>query len=210
MAEANIRPGEEAEVNNPLVAEEPLAETSLENEALHAPVKRGLSLSSIVLLIGVALTVSVFGFALARQNQTQPEAGPAPDFTITTFEGEEITLSDLKGQVVVVNFWASWCGPCRVEAPDLQRIHERYQDQGVTVLGITYTDTEAKSLAFIGEFGMTYPNAPDMGTRISDRYNIQGVPETFVIDQNGDIAQFIYAPTNEQQLSSIIDRLLAA
>ena len=198
-----------AEAKVPILNEEPQAEIPAEEMEPEAPRKRGLSLSSIVLLIGAALTISVFGFALARQNQTQPDSGAAPDFTITTFEGDTISLSDLRGQVVVVNFWASWCGPCRVEAPDLQNVYERYKDKGVQVIGITYTDTEAKSLAYIGEFGITYPNGPDMGTRISDRYNIQGVPETFVIDKNGNVAEFIYAPTNEQHLSDIIDRLLA-
>lgn len=189
-----------AEANIPILEEE---------EQTLAPRKGGLSLSSIVLLIGVALTAAVFGLALARQNQTQPETGAAPDFTITTFEGQEITLSDLRGQVVILNFWASWCGPCRIEAPDLQRVYERYKDRGVEMIGIAYVDTEAKSLAFIAEFGLTYPNGPDLGTRISDRYNLQGVPETFVIDQNGDVAEFIYATTNERQLSEILDRLLA-
>jgi cytochrome c biogenesis protein CcmG/thiol:disulfide interchange protein DsbE len=182
----------------------------METETSARPRRGRLGLGSIVLLVGIVLTLAVFGWALARRNQTQPTGGPAPDFSFTSFDGQEIRLADLRGQVVVVNFWASWCGPCRVEAPDLQRIHEKYKDRGVVVLGITYTDTDAKSLAFIEEFGMTYPNGPDLGVRISDRYNIQGVPETFVIDQQGNIAKFIFAPTNERDLSAIIDQLLAA
>lgn len=172
--------------------------------------RRGLSTGSIVLLAGVVVAVIVVGIALLRQQQAQPTSGLAPDFTITTFDGEEFRLSEQRGQIVVINFWASWCGPCREEAPALQRIWERYRDQGVIVLGVTYTDEPDDSLAFMQEFGLTYPNADDARSMVSnDLYHIQGVPETFVIDQEGNVAQFIYSVVKEEELTALIDRLLA-
>ena len=180
----------------------------MEQEQEAAPRRRGLSLGSLGQLNGIALTAAVFGVALTRQHQTQPTSGPAPDFTITTFDGERINMTELRGQVVIVNFWASWCGPCRVEAPDLQNIWERYRDQGVVLIGIAWADTDFNSLAFLEEFGITYPNGPDRGTRIGDVYKIQGVPETFIVDRDGQIVEFIYAPTTEAYLSQIIERLL--
>jgi cytochrome c biogenesis protein CcmG/thiol:disulfide interchange protein DsbE len=173
-----------------------------------APRRGGLSLASIVLLVGILAVVAVFGWALIRSNQTQPTAGP--DFTMTTYDGQDYRLSDLRGKVVIVNFWASWCIPCHDEAPALQRVYERYKDRGVEMLGVAYTDTDTNALAFIDKYDMTYPTGPDTGTRISDRYNIIGVPETFVIDQQGNIAKFIMQPTTEAELSAIIDGLLAA
>lgn len=172
--------------------------------------RRGLSLGSIVLLSAIVIAAAIVGLALARQKQTQPTSGPAPDFTVTTFDGEEISLNDLRGQVVVVNFWASWCIPCKDEAPVLQAAWEKYRDQGVVLLGVAYVDTPTNSLAFIDEFGITYPNAPDAGTRISDAYHITGVPETFIIDQAGNIAQFFYAQVTEPELSATLDRLIQA
>jgi cytochrome c biogenesis protein CcmG/thiol:disulfide interchange protein DsbE len=112
---------------------------------------------------------------------------------------------------VVVNFWASWCPPCREEAPLFQALWERYRDQGVVFLGVTYVDSERNSRAFIDEFGITYPNAPDVGTYITkEQYHITGVPETFVIDQDGNIADFFLYLQNETQLTTTLDRLLQA
>ncbi len=182
----------------------------LQSEEGHDEKRAGLSPGSIVLLIGIVAVAAVFGVMLARQNQTQPESGAAPNFSLTTFDGTTYNLADLRGKVIVLNFWASWCGPCRVEAPDLQTTWEKYRDRDVLFLGVAYTDTETGAKAFIAEYSQTYPNGMDLGTRISEAYNIQGVPETFVIDQQGNVAQFFYARVTVDSLSAVIDRLLAS
>jgi len=158
------------------------------------PSRKGLGLGGILLLLGVAAIALVFGLALARKNQTQPTAGPAPDFTLTTLDGGQINLASLKGRVVVVNFWASWCGPCRQEAPVLERVWQQYKDKDVVVIGVAYTDTEKNAKAYLQQFGNTYPNGLDIGTKISELYNIQGVPETFIIDRNGNVSRFFKVP----------------
>jgi cytochrome c biogenesis protein CcmG, thiol:disulfide interchange protein DsbE len=200
MEEMKLAPEEEE-------IEEAIDETFPSGEVL--PQKSFFTLGNIFLLASIVMVAMVFIMALMRQNEGQPTNGPAPDFEITTFEGETFKLSDLKGNVVVLNFWAGWCGPCRDEAPDLQATWERYKDQNVVFIGVAWADNGPSSLAFIEQFGITYYNGPDLETRISEQYNIQGVPETFIIDKDGNIDEFIYAGISERSLSEKIERLLS-
>ncbi len=170
--------------------------------------RRRIKLAPIAVILGTVSIAAVVGLGLMQRGQTQLTSGPAPDFTIPTFDGGSFRLSDRRGKVVVINFWASWCLPCRVEAPILQATWERYRDRGVVLVGVDYVDTERDARAFIGEFGLTYPMGPDIGMTASTAYHVQGVPETFVVDQRGDIAKFLYGGVTEANLAAVIDRLL--
>lgn len=165
----------------------------------------------LVLVFGFLLVLgllAVFSWQIYDSARGQVKSGQAPDFTLTLFEGGELTLSELQGQVVVVNFWASWCIPCRDEAPILERTWRRYRDQGVVFIGVAYLDAEKGSLAFLEEFDITYPNGPDLGTRIARNYRITGVPETFFIAKDGRVADLEIGPLTERRLVSAIETLL--
>lgn len=167
---------------------------------------------SIVLLVGLIAIIGVLAVQLMRQNQIQPMQGErAPEFTLTAFgEDEAFTLSDYRGQIVIINFWGSWCGPCRVEAPELQAIYEDYQDDGVVVIGVNWLDTRNDALDFIEEFGLTYPNGPDLGERIAQDYNITGAPENFVVGRDGVVVEAIIGQASYAQLADVLDGILAA
>lgn len=170
---------------------------------------------ALVWIVSILLII-IFGLGLANSNETRPEVGqPAPDFEMSFFDGyewqslDQASLSDMQGNVVVLNFWASWCVECRLEAKALQDASERFADDGVIFLGIAWTDTEPKSFDYMQEFGITYPNAPDLGLNIGEAYEITGIPETFFIDRNGDIAHLIIGPVSEDVLDATITRLVS-
>jgi cytochrome c biogenesis protein CcmG, thiol:disulfide interchange protein DsbE len=178
-----------------------------------APTKRSRWFYVVIGVIGVFVVILALG--LFRANQSQPTSGPAPDFELTLFEGYEgnagaspVRLSDLKGKVVVLNFWASWCIPCAEEAEDLQAVYEKYKDQDVVFLGVDWTDIEGDALNYLKRFGITFANGPDLGTKIGPRYRITGVPETYVLDRNGDVQYFKVSPVTVAELSGVLDRLL--
>jgi cytochrome c biogenesis protein CcmG/thiol:disulfide interchange protein DsbE len=159
--------------------------------------------------VGLAALFIFLALGLLQAYKGPVETGKAPDFTLTSFDGSTVTLSKLRGQVVVVNFWASWCVPCRDEAPYLERTWRKYRDRGVVFIGVDYVDTEKGALAFIKEFDITYLNGPDIGTRISDAYHIKGVPETYFVAKNGDLRGNVIGPLASPQLDSKIETLLA-
>ncbi len=168
---------------------------------------------AIIILVWVALVglLVIVGIQLFRRQQGPVKIGsPAPDFSLTTFDGQTYTLSELRGNVVLVNFWASWCKPCEQEAADLETAWRYYQPGGqVQFLGIDWTDTEPKAMAYLEKFGITYPNGPDLGTRISQAYRTTGVPETYIVDQEGNLAYIKLSPfLSLEEIQAVIDPLL--
>lgn len=167
-------------------------------------------------VIGLLIVfIGFLGWGLFTRNETQPDSGPAPIFTLTLFDGYQgnvgqpsIKLSDLRGKVVLVNFWASWCIPCADEAPDLQATYMKYKDRGVVFLGIDWTDIETDARNYLSRFGITYANGPDLGTKIGPLYHITGVPETYVIDKDGNIKYRKLSPVSAAELGQVFESLL--
>jgi cytochrome c biogenesis protein CcmG/thiol:disulfide interchange protein DsbE len=139
--------------------------------------------------------LGTLGLGLARSQQGSIGIGSrVPDFTLTTFEDEQLRIADLRGQIVLINFWASWCTTCELEARELEHVYQMYKDRGVVVLGVDYVDAESEALAYIERYGITYPNGPDKGTRISQAFRIRGVPETYIVGPDGRVAEVMVGP----------------
>jgi cytochrome c biogenesis protein CcmG/thiol:disulfide interchange protein DsbE len=119
-----------------------------------------------------------------------------------------LSLSSLRGNVVVVNFWASWCGPCREEAPDLEATSRAYRSRGVRFLGVDERDDEAAALAFVREFDITYPSVFDPSGALADDYALLGLPTTVVVDRNGQIVYRFTGYLDAPVLRSALDDVL--
>lgn len=112
---------------------------------------------------------------------------PAPDFVLNTFEGTTISMADLRGKPVILNFWASWCPPCRVEAPLVENTWRMFKTHGIVFLGVNVQDRKEDALGYLQEFKISYPNGPDPSGEIAINYGVSGLPVTFFISKNGEI-----------------------
>jgi len=164
----------------------------------------------VVLVWGLLLgLLAILGLGLVRTQQGPVGVGATvPDFSLTTFDGETVDIRDLRGQVVVINFWASWCKPCEQEAAELEQAYQQYKDRGVVFLGVDYVDTDREAKAYLEKFGITYPNGPDLGTRISQAFRIRGVPETYIVGPDGRLAVIKIGPY--QSLDEIVRQIETA
>jgi cytochrome c biogenesis protein CcmG/thiol:disulfide interchange protein DsbE len=152
-----------------------------------------------------------YGFRTDPRAIPSPLVGrPAAAFALTTFDGHPVSLDGLRGRVVVLNFWASWCYPaCYEEAPVLEAGWRRYRDRGMIVLGIALQDKDPASREFIQRFGLTFPNAPDPSGKVAIDYGVYGVPETFVIDRRGMIRRKHVGAVTEAVFRDVVEPLLA-
>jgi len=170
-------------------------------------------LVAVPLAIVLVLLTWMLAFGLTKnpdQIRSVMVGRRAPDFALRTLDGDRtVRLASLRGQVVVVNFWASWCAACVTEHPALSAAWQRYRDQGVTLVGVLYNqDPVANAQAFLRTHGGSWPEVVDPGARTSIAYGVRGPPETFFISPNGRIAAWHSGPISYGQLSSEIDRLL--
>lgn len=173
-----------------------------------------LMLGGAMLVIGLAWAQlrsssdSAFG-AIAGPAEIVAIDAPAPDFELPLLDGSgALRLSSLRGSVVVLNFWASWCGPCRQEAPGLKTMSERYADRNVRFVGVDYVDNVAAGQTFMREFRLIYPSVSDMAGSLADDFALLGLPATFVIDEEGTMryrfAGYVTEPVLEQALDDVL------
>ncbi len=174
-----------------------------------APTRRAVYIWRLLFLGAILVFIVLLAVRLWQTNvQEQRAAGEAPELSFTTFDGVEVDLGELRGKGVVINFWASWCTPCRDEADLLEQTWRREKENGIVFLGLDYLDQEPAARAYLAEFDVTYPNGPDLRSQAARRYRIQGVPETFFISPEGRIVETVVGPiASQQELDALLDRI---
>jgi len=168
-----------------------------------------------VLVLGVVMTgglVAILASGFGNDPHATPDvmtAEPAPDFSLTTLDtGHVISLASLAGTPVVINFWSTWCQPCKIEHPYLLDAARRYKGQGVVFLGVLYGDEPSAARRFTEANGSAFPTVLDAGGRMATDYGVTGVPETFVIDAQGQIVERVVGPVGPDTLTDVLEELL--
>ena len=161
--------------------------------------------------VGILLMLGCSAEGITSDGHRVESPMPAPDFSLQQLNGSAVTLSGLQGRVVIMEFWATWCGPCRFSLPSLEVIYKRYRDRGVTVLLINDGETP-EAVRKWAERRFTAPILLDQSQDVVKRYGVSGIPRLFIVDQRGQIiyAHEGYGGGLERNLSLILDGLLAA
>ena len=167
-----------------------------------------------------ALVLGMFWTVVSRVSSDQPQAQPgavakegfaAPDFTLDLLGGGKVTLSDLRGKVVLVNFWTSSCPPCRLEMPAIEKTYRSYRDLGFVVIGLNLTDQDSEQAAakFVNEVGVTFPIALDRDNTVGNLYRVNALPTSYFIDRKGLIRSVVVGgPMSEALIQSKVEELL--
>ncbi|HEC18623.1 MAG TPA: TlpA family protein disulfide reductase [Gammaproteobacteria bacterium] len=157
-----------------------------------------------------SIVLLVIGMLFSASIQAEEIQGPAPDFTLKSRSGENIKLSELRGDVVMINFWASWCAPCRQEMPLLEDMYKKYNDLGFTLLGINVEEDSSKAGELLREIPVTFPVLYDTTNKVTKLYNVVAMPSTVIVDRDGNMRYLHrgYLPGYEEEYVKQIKTLI--
>jgi cytochrome c biogenesis protein CcmG, thiol:disulfide interchange protein DsbE len=171
--------------------------------------RRAMLLAAVVAAVLAVVAVLATGLGRDPTAAASPLVGrAAPDFTLGGINGPAVTLSKLRGQIVVVNFWASWCAECHEEQDALDQTWQRYRDAGVVLLGVDFQDTTDGARDYVHQSALTYPVVEDKDSRTALAYGIRGIPETFLVDRSGRIVDRIIGRVDATRLAGALEPLL--
>ncbi len=166
-----------------------------------APIKRAILMVVMFGLVGCTSGSGIpeAAFALSKSAPVGLEVGyTAPDLALADLKGNAVRLSDLRGRPVMLNFWAVWCGFCRVELPEMQAVYEDYQDSGFTILAIDMQEDPAEVSAFVEELGLTFPVLIDTQGEVARSYRIRGLPTSYFIGPDGVVLDVRLGPIDRE------------
>ena len=169
-----------------------------------------MSTRAVLAFLAVCAVIGLLGFGLLSKGEAKIAVGePAPDRVLPVLGGPgEGSIADYRGRWVLVNLWASWCVPCRQEAPELERFAQRYRKRGVSVLGINVQDNSGDALAFLRDYDVRYPQLRSVGDERSAAFGSTGVPENFLVDPRGRLALIWRGPVDRSFLDKNVVPLI--
>jgi len=149
--------------------------------------KKNLAYGLGILLVALLLYLSLFTESQVQVAGLKP-GSKAPEFTLKTLEGEELSLGDLRGKVVLINFWATWCPPCKEEIPLFKEVYKKYRDRGFEILAISMDSKPEPVKKFVREMDFPFPVLMDDG-KVSEIYGVQGLPTSFLVNREGELVK---------------------
>jgi peroxiredoxin len=158
----------------------------------------------------ILILAGLLCLAVINPAQAAAVSGPAPNFTLKSLSGKNLKLSEMSGNVVLINFWASWCGPCRQEMPLLNDLHNKYEPLGFTVLGVNVEEQSDNARGFINDYPVDFPILLDNQNQVSQMYKVIAMPTTVVVDRDGNM-RFLhkgYKPGDEKQYRDMVKTLI--
>lgn len=171
--------------------------------------RRARLLAGLGVVVAVIVALLMFGLGKDPSVIASPLVGrEAPNFTLPQLDGPPVALAKLRGQIVVINFWASWCAECQVEQAALDQTWQQFQDSGVVVVGVNFEDSTGAARDYVRTHDVTYPVVEDSGSHTALAYGLRGVPETFVVNRSGHIVDHVIGSVGAAALSGVINSML--
>ncbi|MGM9925966.1 MAG: thiol-disulfide oxidoreductase ResA [Bacillus sp. (in: firmicutes)] len=170
--------------------------------------QRRLIMRAVILgVLGIALLYTLYANFTKEDNKVVAAGQEAPDFVLTDLNGQKHKLSDYRGQGVFLNFWGTWCPPCKAEMPYMEKQYQQYKDQGVQILAVNIRESNVAVESFVNKLGLTFPVPLDKDGRVNDAYGVFNLPVTFLIDKDGVVVDILQKGMTEEDIEQQMERI---